>query len=62
MRWKYDGYTKVKVGSGRRAKYVENRIYICPDCGYEERIEAPLKPPRFCPNCKSDMKEGVEHE
>lgn len=57
-KWIYDGYTKVKMGSGRHQRYVENRIYKCPDCGWSVRVECMVKPPRYCPNCKKDMREG----
>ena len=55
-KWKYDGYTRVKVGTGRHARMVENRIYICPFCNKEIRIERTVKPPATCPNCNADMK------
>lgn len=32
-KWKYDGYTKVKMGNGRHARFIENYIYKCHDCG-----------------------------
>lgn len=54
----YDGYTKVKMGNGRHARFVVNHIYKCPDCGWSVRIERTQKPPRCCPNCQKDMKEG----
>ena len=56
-RWIYDGYTKVKVGNGRHARMVENRIYICPDCKQSIRLEWMVKPPMYCPNCNANMKE-----
>ena len=56
-KWKYDGYTKVKVGSGRHQRYVENHIYICGVCGKTIRIERTVKPPMICPHCLSNMKE-----
>ena len=56
MKWKYDGYTKVKSGSGRHARMIENRIYICPFCNNSVRVEVTVKPPQVCPNCKSDMR------
>lgn len=57
--WEYEGYTKVKVGTGRRARYVETYKYKCPACGYLLFAErTALKPPRFCPSCKKDMLEG----
>ena len=59
-KWIYDGYTKVKMGNGRHARFVWNYIYKCPDCGWSVRVERTQKPPRFCPNCKKDMKEGKE--
>ena len=52
MRWKYDGYTKIKVGR----RMVENHIYICPDCHKSIRIEHMIKPPMLCPNCGADMR------
>lgn len=60
-RWMYDGYTKVKVGTGRRAKMVENHIFKCLNCGWSVRVERTEKPPRYCPNCGSDMR-GNDHE
>lgn len=58
-RWIYDGYTKVKTGSGRHARYIEEYIYKCPDCGWTIRADrTALYPPRYCPNCQKDMKEG----
>ena len=57
-KWKYDGYTKVKMGSGRRARMIENRIYICPVCKGSLRIERTVKPPMKCPNCNTDMRGG----
>lgn len=56
-KWIYDGYTKVKTGSGRHQRYVENHIYKCPDCGWSVRTERTTKPPQYCPNCQKDMKE-----
>ena len=58
MKWVYEGYTKVKTGSGRHARFIENHIYICPDCKREIRVEGTQKPPRFCPNCQKDMREN----
>jgi len=58
MRWIYTGYTKVKTGSGRHQRYVENLIYKCPDCGWSVRTERTMKPPQNCPNCQKNMKEG----
>lgn len=55
-KWKYDGYTKVKMGSGRRARMIENRIYICPFCNQSIRIETMVKPPQRCPYCNEDMR------
>ena len=57
-KWIYDGYTKVKVGSGRHQRYVENQIYKCPDCGWSVKTERATKPPQYCPNCQKNMKEG----
>ena len=57
-KWIYDGYTKVKTGSGRHQRYVENLIYKCLDCGWSVRTERTMKPPQYCPNCKKNMKEG----
>ena len=57
-KWKYDGYTKIKEGSGRHARYIENHIYKCPECGWLVRTERTEKPPRHCPNCWKDMEEG----
>ena len=56
-KWVNDGYTKVKVGTGRRARMVEYHIYKCPGCGSTVRMERTLNPPRYCPNCRKDMKE-----
>lgn len=58
-KWIYDGYTKVKIGSGRHARYVENRIYKCNGCGWTVRVERMEKPPRYCPSCMADMKEDT---
>ena len=55
-KWIYDGYTKVKTGTGRHARMIEKRIYICPDCQKSIRIETMVKPPRTCPNCGADMR------
>ena len=52
MAWMYDGYTKVKEGQGRKARYVETYIYKCLHCGKEVRTDD--KPPRYCPNCGND--------
>ena len=58
-KWIYDGYTKVKKGTGKKQRYIETYIYRCPDCGWTIRAErTALHPPRYCPNCKADMKEG----
>lgn len=54
--WKYDGYTKVKIGNGRHARMVENHIYKCPYCDWSVRVERTQKPPQFCPNCNTDMR------
>ena len=56
-KWIYDGYTKVKIGSGRHARYVENHIYKCNVCGWSVRVERTENPPRYCPSCMADMKE-----
>lgn len=58
-KWIYDGYTKVKIGSGRHARYVENHIYKCNGCGCPVRVERTEKPPRYCPSCMADMKEDT---
>ena len=58
MKWIYDGFTKEQTGNGRRSRFIENRIYKCPDCGLRVRVERTQKPPRFCPNCQKDMREG----
>lgn len=55
--WLYDGYTKIKVGTGRHARMVENHVYKCLHCGWSVRVERSEKPPMYCPNCKSDMRE-----
>ena len=55
-KWKYDGYTKVKMGSGKHARMIEKRIYICPFCNQSVRIEHMVKPPQKCPNCNTDMR------
>lgn len=52
--WMYDGYTKFKAGTGRRAKMVENHIFKCLHCGWSVRVERTEKPPRYCPNCRAD--------
>ena len=57
-KWIYDGYTKVKMGNGRHARFIENYIYKCPNCGWSVRVERLEKPPHYCPNCKENMKEG----
>lgn len=59
-KWIYDGYTKVKIGSGRHARYVVNHIYKCNVCGWSVRVERTVKPPRYCPSCREDMKEDSE--
>lgn len=56
-KWIYDGYTKVKVGTGRHARMVGNHIYKCPNCGWSVRVEQSERPPMCCPNCQSDMRE-----
>lgn len=58
--WMYDGYTKVKIGDGRHARYEEKHIYKCLHCGKAIRIDHTQKPPRNCPNCLSDMREGEQ--
>ena len=54
--WMYDGYTKVKVGTGRHARMVEKHIYKCLHCGWNVRTERTEKPPQYCPKCQSDMR------
>lgn len=56
-KWIYDGYTKVKVGTGRSARMYERHIYICPACKKTIRIGWNQKPPMTCPNCSADMEE-----
>lgn len=51
-KWKYDGYTKDKIGS----KFIEKWIYVCPYCKDEVRIKAMTKPPLNCPRCGADMR------
>lgn len=53
MNWKYDGYTKVKVGR----RMMEQRIYICSDCGFSVRVKWNEKPPAMCPNCRKAVKD-----
>lgn len=59
-KWIYDGYTKIRVGHGRHARYIETHTYICPDCNWHERIERTVKPPEFCPVCGKNMKDGEQ--
>lgn len=61
-KWKYDGYTKVKVGTGRNARMVEKWIYLCPFCDQDIRIERTVKLPMTCPSCGADMREGSANE
>lgn len=61
-RWIYDGYTKVKTGSGRHARYIENRFYKCPDCGRSVVVEWMVKPPQLCPNCKANMRKEEQDD
>ena len=51
-KWIYDGYTKVKQGSGRSAKMVETWIYKCPNCNHTIRLEWSRRhqTPSKCPN------------
>lgn len=60
MKWKFDGYTKVKVsGKGQYAKYVTTWIYKCSKCGYDLRVKETtetLPYPTVCPGCG----EGVD--
>ena len=50
---KYDGYTKVKNGTGRQARYETTNIYKCTECGHEVRVRAlgGKKVPKICPQC-----------
>lgn len=57
-KWKYDGYTKIKIGQGRSAKMLEKRCYTCPYCSKTIRIDYGGKLPNRCPNCYADMDEG----
>ena len=58
-KWIYDGYTKIKTGSGRHAKYIEKHIYKCHDCGWSIRADrTELYMPKHCPNCQKDMWDG----
>lgn len=50
--WKFNGYTKVKSGSGRSAHYVERHYYICEKCKSEIGIPAGQTPPKKCPKCE----------
>lgn len=54
--WMYDGYTKVKVGTGRHARMVEKHIYKCLHCGWSVMVERTEKPPMYCPKCQTDMR------
>lgn len=56
-KWKYDGYTKVKIGYGRNARMLEKRDYVCAYCNKGIRIDWNVRPPKQCPNCKADMDE-----
>lgn len=58
--WMYDGYTKVKVGTGRHARMVEKHTYKCLHCGRSVRVEWSEKPPMYCPNCGADMRGGQD--
>lgn len=58
-KWIYDGYTKVKIGSGRHARYVTKYTYKCPYCGLSVRVERLERPPRFCQNCNADMNDDT---
>jgi len=52
VKWKFDGYTKVKVsGKGQYAKYVTTWIYKCSKCGYDMRVKEGIQPPSVCPGC-----------
>ena len=55
-RWQYEGFTKVKSGEGRNARYIEMWEYKCPKCGHTVRIPAHIKPPSICNGCE------VNHE
>lgn len=53
---KYDGYTKIKEGAGRNARFVERHIYKCTECGAEtcvaiERLPVSSAAPKKCPKC-----------
>ncbi len=48
--WKYNGYTIVKAGEGRNARYVEKHIWICPECKHEVR-GGKQKPQHNCSRC-----------
>lgn len=54
--WMYDGYTKVKTGTGKHAKMVEKHIYKCLHCGLSVRVLWAEKPPVNCPNCGDDKR------
>lgn len=57
--WEYKGCTKIKVGTGRRARYDETYKYQCLACGYLLFADrTALKLPGFCSSCKKDMREG----
>lgn len=51
--WKYAGYTKVKEGSGRSARYKETTIWACCKCGHEIRGYE-KKPDIKCPKCEKE--------
>lgn len=53
MKWIYDGYTKVKIGSGRGARMSEDWIYKCSVCGHEIRVNYAYRNdlPTKCDKC-----------
>lgn len=54
--WTWTGYTKEKVGCGRKARYKEKWIYTCLNCGNTIKIISHTEPPEVCPHChKSRM-------